>query len=405
MNHQWDKIWINGLIATCVDGYGLLEMAAIAVKDDRITWVGRMAELTDAPEVLAQDVYDVKGRCITPGLIDCHTHLVFAGNRAREFELRLQGMSYEAIAREGGGIQSTVKATRAATEEELYQQSARRACALLASGVTTVEIKSGYGLDLETEEKMLRVAKRLEKSLPVTICTTFLGAHCVPAEYLGKSQDYIEYVCGEMLPAIAEKKLATAVDVFCEKIAFDLAQTERVFQTATSLGLRVKCHSEQLSDSGSAELAANYDALSVDHLEHVSTAGIKAIAKSGTVAVLLPGAYYFLREKKMPPVNLLRHHQVAMAISTDCNPGTSPIMSLTLVMNMACTLFGMTPEETLLGVTANAAKALGIYDDYGTLATGKKADLVVWDVQHPAELSYYLGVTLAHQIVKHGEVY
>lgn len=405
MNRQWDKIWINALAVTCIDGYGLIENAAIGVKNGCIVWVGRTQDLASPADELADEVYDVKGRCITPGLIDCHTHLVFAGNRAREFELRLQGMSYEAIAKEGGGIQSTVKATRLASEEDLYQQSAKRALALHASGATTVEIKSGYGLDLATEEKMLRVARSIGETIPMNVCRTFLGAHCIPSEYLGKANEYVSYVCNAMLPIIAEKRLATAVDVFCEKIAFDLGQTERVFQTAKKYGLRIKCHSEQLSDSGSAELAAHYQALSVDHLEHVSPGGIKAIAKSGTVAVLLPGAYYFLREKKMPPVTALRQHNVPIAIATDCNPGTSPMMSLPLVMNMACTLFCMTPEEALLGVTVNAAKALGIDQDYGVISRGKKADLIVWDVQHPAELSYYMGVSLAHQIVKHGEVY
>lgn len=389
MDKKWDKLYINALLATCEGGYGLIPDAALAVLDGRIAWLGKMTEPLDCPESLAQEVVDVKGQCLTPGLIDCHTHLVFGGNRANEFEMRLNGATYEQIAQQGGGIQSTVAATRALSEDELFQQSLPRARALCASGVTTLEIKSGYGLDLETEIKMLRVAKRIGEELNVRVCRTFLGAHTVPREYKDNSDAYVDYVCNDMLPRVAQEKLAEAVDVFCEKIAFSLAQTERVFQTAQKLGLRVKCHAEQLSDSGAAALAAKYQALSVDHLEHVSQAGVEAIAQAGTVAVLLPGAFYFLRETKLPPIALLRQHDVPIAIASDCNPGTSPVTSLTLMMNMACTLFRLTPEEALLGVTQHAAKALGLEKEIGTLTVGKRAEIKVWNVSHPRELAYY----------------
>lgn len=405
MNQEWDKIWINGQVATCDDGYGLIENAAVACQAEKIVWVGRMCDLPAAPDLLAKEVHELQGRCMTPGLIDCHTHVVFGGNRANEFEKRLQGVSYQEIAKQGGGIQSTVTATRKASEQELYDQSVRRAHALHMSGVTTMEIKSGYGLDLATELKMLRVAKDLATHLPLTVCTTFLGAHTVPAEYKEKADDYIAYVCDEMLPAVAEEKLASAVDVFCESIAFNLKQTENVFKAAKKHDLQIKCHAEQLTDSGCAVLAAKYQAKSVDHLEYVSVEGIKALARSGTVAVMLPGAYYYLREKQHPPIELLREHGVPMAVATDCNPGTSPMLSLTLAMNMACTLFRMTPEEALSGVTKHAAQALGMLEVCGTITVGKKADLVIWDVQHPAELSYYIGGNLVRQIIKDGMIY
>ncbi|WP_407641501.1 imidazolonepropionase [Aquicella lusitana] len=390
-------------MATCEQGYGLIQEAAIAVKEGTIAWLGAMNALPGKPDALADQVYDVKGYCLTPGLIDCHTHLIYAGNRASEFEMRLQGVSYEEIARRGGGIQSTVRATRQASFETLLQASLKRARALLASGVTTVEIKSGYGLDWDTELKILRVAKRIEELLPMTVCTTFLGAHTIPVEYREAPDAYVDLVCEEMIPKVAREKLASAVDVFCEKIAFNLQQTERVFKTAKQHGLAVKCHSEQLSDSGSASLAAAYQALSVDHLEHISEAGIKAIAQSGTVAVLLPGAYYFLREKAQPPVELLRQHRVPMAIATDCNPGTSPLLSLLIALNMACTLFRLTPEEALTGVTRYAAKALGLHKQ-GTLTLGNYADFAVWEAAHPAELAYYIGGNPLRQLVKRGKI-
>lgn len=400
-NKRWDDLWINCLLATCENNglpYGAIENAAIAVKDGKIAWVGPVAELRDA----ATTVHDLKGKCVTPGLIDCHTHLVYAGNRYREFELRLKGATYEEIARAGGGIRSTVAATRMVSEEELLQQSLQRARALLAEGVTTLEIKSGYGLDLTTELKILRVAKKLGEILPVTVTLTFLGAHALPPEFQDRADDYIDLVCNVMIPAVADEKLATAVDVFCEKIAFNLAQTQRVFEAAKKYGLGIKCHAEQLSDSGSAALAAEFHALSVDHLEFLSEKNIVALAKSETVAVVLPGAFYFLREKQKPPIELLRKHKVPMAISTDCNPGTSPVTSLLLMLNMACTLFGFTAEEALLGVTRHAAQALGLSKTHGTLAVGKVADFVVWDIAHPAELAYQIGLNSCQKIVKNG---
>ncbi len=402
---QWDSLWINGLIATCEQGYGLIENAAIAAKDGKIAWLGAMQDLPGAPEDLAFEVFDLEQRCLTPGLIDCHTHLVYAGNRANEFQMRLTGKSYEDIAREGGGIQSTVKSTRSASEDELLKLSMPRLHSLIASGVTTVEIKSGYGLDLETELKILRVAQYLEDIFPITIKRTFLGAHTIPPEYREKADDYVDLICNNMIPVIAENKLAEAVDVFCEKIAFTLQQTEEIFKAAKHHGLTIKCHSEQLTDSNSAALAAKYQALSVDHLEHLSENGIEAIAHSGTVAVLLPGAFYFLKEKKMPPINSLRKNNVPIAIATDCNPGTSPCASILIIMNMACTQFGLTPEEALVGVTHNAAKALGMNKTHGTLTIGKVADFSIWNIKHPDELSYYLGMILLDRIVKEGESY
>lgn len=404
MNRQWDAIWINATLVTCENGYGIIEQAALAVKDGKIAWIGDMAALPADLEQQVEFIHDVSGACITPGLIDCHTHLVYAGNRAYEFELRLEGVSYEEIAKKGGGIQSTVSQTRGASEEDLLQQVLIRARTMLANGVTTIEIKSGYGLDLETEIRILQVAKRIGEILPITVKKTFLGAHTFPKEFKNNPEQYVDLVCNEMLPAIAELDLADAVDVFCEGIAFNLAQTKRVFAKANELGLPVKCHSEQLSDSNSAALAAKYNALSVDHLEYLSEDGVKAIAAAGTTAVVLPGAYYYLREVKKPPIDMLRSAQVPLAIATDCNPGTSPIMSLPVIMNMACTLFRMTPEEALLGVTQNAAKALGMADSHGTLTVGKIADLAVWDIGYPAELAYYIGNQPLMQLVKEGHV-
>lgn len=401
-NKQWDVIWTNAVIATMMPGvgYGLLENAALAVKNGKVAWIGSMSDLHAKPETLALTVRDVQGKCITPGFVDCHTHLVYAGNRCHEYAMRLSGASYEAIAKAGGGIRSTVLATRAASEEELLEQSLKRARALMQSGVTTLEIKSGYGLDLETEIKILRVAKKIAEILPLHVVTSFLGAHAVPLEYQGKTDAYVDLVCDQMIPVIAEERLADNVDVFCETIGFTLSQTEKVFKMAKKYGLGIKCHAEQLSDSGSARLAASYQALSVDHLEHLSEEGVKALAESGTVAVLLPGAFYFLRETHKPPVALLREYKVPMAISSDCNPGTSPVTSLLLILNMACTFFGLTPEEALLGVTRHAAKALGLEKTHGSLEIGKVADIAVWDVKHPEELVYYLGMDLLHDVVK-----
>ncbi len=334
------------------------------------------------------------GAWVTPGLIDCHTHLVFAGNRAREWEMRAQGASYEDIARAGGGILSTVRATRAESEDTLAQSAAQRARAMAAQGVTTIEIKSGYGLDLESETKMLRAAARAGELANVRVTRTFLGAHALPPEYKDNRAGYLDLICEQMIPAVAREKLAVAVDAFCETIAFTPAETERVFAAAKAHGLRVKLHAEQLSDCGGAILAAKYDALSADHLEHLSQAGVDAMARAGTVAVLLPTAFYFLRETKMPPAEALRHAGVPMAIATDCNPGTSPVVSPLVALNMACTLFGMTPEEALTGMTCYAAQALGLQSEIGTLEIGKSADLAVWNISEPAELAYWIGADL-----------
>jgi imidazolonepropionase len=401
---QWDAIWINGLVATCEGSYGLIQEAGVAVKNGCIAWVGKMSDLPGLPEDLAEDVYDAIGCTLTPGLIDCHTHLVYAGNRAHEFEQRLQGISYAEIAAQGGGIQSTVAATRQASEEELLQQSLPRAQALMASGVTTLEIKSGYGLDWPTELKILTVAQRIQEILPLTVSKTFLGAHSLPPEYKDQADAYIDLVCDTMLSNVANEKLADAVDVFCEHIAFNLEQTERVFKAAKKVGLKLKCHAEQLSASGAAALAAKHHALSVDHLEYLTQQGVEAIAQSQTVAVLLPGAYYFLRELTLPPLSLLRQYQVPIAIASDCNPGTSPIMSLLLILNLACTQYSMTPEEALLGVTCAAAKALGMEMKIGSLTVGKSADMAVWEVSHPSLLAYYMGNNPLRQLIKNGKI-
>ena len=387
------QVWTHARVATLAAGtpqpYGLIEDGALAVQDGRIAWVGPRGELPQQWRKGSIE-HDARGALITPGLIDCHTHLVWAGDRAAEFEARLNGASYEDIARAGGGIVSTVRATRAADEADLLAQSRRRLRALLSEGVTTVEIKSGYGLSLEAEARCLRVARRLAEVERVSVRTTFLGAHALPPEFAGRPDDYIDEVC-RMMGELHSQGLADAVDAFCETIGFSSAQTRRVFDRARALGLPVKLHAEQLSDSGGAELAASYGALSCDHLEWLSEAGVRAMAEAGTVAVLLPGAFYFLRDTRVPPLALLRRHGVAMAVSTDCNPGTSPCTSLLLMLNMACTLFRLTPEEALAGVTRHAARALGLADR-GMLAPGLRADFVLWDVRSPAELSYALGL-------------
>ena len=401
---SWNHVWTNARLVTMAEtgaSYGLIEDGALAVAGGRIAWIGAMSALARQPSAAGAPVHDAKGRCITPGLIDCHTHLVYGGSRAQEFERRLEGATYEEIARAGGGIRATVAATRALSEDALYDASRPRLEALLAEGVTTVEIKSGYGLDTDSEAKSLRVARRLGRDLPVTIAATFLGAHALPPEYANRSDAFIELVVSEMLPAVAREGLADAVDAFCEGIGFTPAQTERVFQAARKLGLPVKLHAEQLSNLGGAALAARYGALSADHLEYIDEAGVRAMAEAGTVAVLLPGAFYFLREKQLPPIDLFRKHGVPIAISTDCNPGTSPVTSLLLMLNMACTLFRMTPEQALAGVTRNAARALG-FKDRGTLEAGNQADFVVWDIAEPAELSYRFGFNPAAEIVKAG---
>ncbi|MBL8511718.1 MAG: imidazolonepropionase [Betaproteobacteria bacterium] len=386
-----DTLFWNVHLATMTggpDSLGEIPNAALAIKDGCIAWLGPMSELPYGFK--ADKEYQGNGGWLTPGLIDCHTHLVFAGNRAKEFEQRLQGASYEDIARQGGGILSTVRATRAATESELYAASAERLQTLIAEGVTTLEIKSGYGLELATELKMLRVARALGRRHLVEIKTSFLGAHALPPEFAGQAGDYIDHLCKRMLPAVAKADLADAVDAFCENIAFSPQQIRRVFTAAQKLGLKLKLHAEQLSDQGGAALAADFGALSADHLEYVCDAGIRRMAEAGTVAVLLPGAFYFLRETRLPPIDCLRQAGVPLAVASDLNPGSSPLVSLLVAMHMAATLFRLTPAEVLRGVTVNAAQALGL-TDRGTLAVGQRADLALWAVESPAELCYWLG--------------
>ena len=396
----FDQLWTNARIATMRgNALGLIEQGAIASLGDRITWIGNAA---DAPIADATVVHDCAGALMTPGLIDCHTHLVFAGNRAQEFEQRLNGTSYEDIANAGGGILSTVRATREASEAELLEQSEPRLHVLMAEGVTTIEIKSGYGLDLESERKMLRVARELGRRNAIGVVTTFLGAHALPMEFAGRADDYVDFVCDQLLPVVAREKLADAVDAFCDKIGFTRAQTQRIFEAARRLGLPVKLHTEQLTNQRGAALAAEFGALSADHLEYLDAAGVAAMAKAGTVAVLLPGAFYVLRETKLPPIELLRKSGVAIAIASDLNPGTSPIVSLQANMHLACTLFRLTPTEVLRGVTVNAARALGLHHDRGTLAAGKRADWCVWDVASPVELCYWMGGVRPRRIVANG---
>lgn len=400
-----NSLWTNANLAT-MDGYGkpygIIPNGAIGVTDGKISWLGAMADLPDVPADVSKNVIDCKGALITPGLIDCHTHLIFGGNRIGEFEKRLGGSSYEEIAREGGGIRSTVAATRAASEEDLFESATLRLQKLIDEGVTTIEIKSGYGLDVKTEMKMLRVARRLGKEHSIRVQTTFLGAHTLPAEYSENSRGYIDLVCKEMLPAIAKDSLADAVDVFCEGIAFTVEETRRVFVAATELGLPIKIHAEQLSNLGGTELACEFGALSADHLEYLDEDGVKSMADSGTVAVLLPGAFYFLRETMLPPIESLRSQKVPIAIATDLNPGSSPASSLLMILNMATTLFQLTPEEALAGVTLNASRALGLHDSKGKLAIGFDADFVIWDIKEPAELSYWIGNTKPTSIVLAG---
>ncbi len=392
-------ILTHATLATMTGGYGLVPDAALILEGDRIAWTGPAADLprTDLP------THDLQGRLVTPALIDCHTHIVFGGDRAREFEMRLQGASYEEVARAGGGILSTVTATRSASEDDLFSQSLPRLDAILAGGAGTVEVKSGYGLDIDTELRMLRVARRLGATRPVTVRTTFLGAHAVPPDYRDRPDDYLTEQAIPALRAAHAEGLVDAVDAFCEGIAFSPAQVDRLFTEARRLGLPVKLHAEQLSNLHGAALAARHCALSADHLEYLDDDGARAMAAAGTVAVILPGAFYTLRETQMPPVALLRQHGVPMAVATDCNPGSSPMTSLTLAMNMACTLFRLTPEEALLGTTAHAARALGL-TDRGTLALGQRADLAVWDARHPAELAYRIGATPLHARIHGGDL-
>ena len=384
--------------ATMQGGYGLIPDAAVLIEGDCIAWIGpRM----DAPQ--AEKTIDCNGRLLTPGLIDAHTHIVFGGNRAAEFEQRLNGASYADIARAGGGILSTVTATRAATEDGLVAQALPRLDAMIRQGATTVEVKSGYGLTIDDELKMLRAARRLATLRPVTITTTHLAAHAIPPEYAGRADAYIEDVAIPSLRAAHAEGLVDAVDAFCETIAFSPAQVDRLFAAARALGLRVKLHAEQLTDQGGASLATRYAALSADHLEYLSAEGIADMAVTGTIATILPGAFYTLRETQMPPIAALRAAGVPMAVATDCNPGSSPMTSLPLAMNMACTLFRMTPEEALLGTTAHAARALGL-TDRGTLSPGLRADLCLWNAQHPAEISYHIGAYSLHKSIIGGQV-
>ena len=397
----WDSLWTNVNLATMADGdaaYGAIENGALAIQDGRIAWVGAASEL---PHRDAGEIIDGGGGWMTPGLIDCHTHLVFAGDRSGEFEQRLTGVSYEEIARAGGGIARTVAATRQASHAELEEAAGRRLACLLAEGVTTIEIKSGYGLDRATEIKMLEVARSLDGGHPVDVRTTFLGAHALPREFADDRAGYLDLVCTQVMPEVAERGLADAVDAFCEGIAFAPDEVARVFEAARALGLPVKLHADQLSDLGGAALAARFGALSADHLEYVSEEGIRAMAAAGTVAVLLPGAFYTLRERQKPPVELFRRHGVPIALATDCNPGSSPIVSILAILNMACTLFGLTPEDALAGVTRHAARALGL-DDRGTLAVGKRADLALWRIHRPAELSYWFGFAPLDLVLRDG---
>ncbi|MBJ9974945.1 imidazolonepropionase [Pseudomonas sp. S75] len=393
-------LWQHCHVATMAGGrYSIIEDAAIVTQAGSIEWIGPQAELSP---VDAERVVDLGGAWVTPGLIDCHTHAVFGGNRSGEFEQRLQGVSYAEIAAQGGGIASTVRATRAASEDDLLASARQRVLALLREGVTTLEIKSGYGLDLANERKMLRVARRLAEELPVTIRTTCLAAHALPPEYAGRADDYIALVCEQMLPALAAEGLVDAVDAFCEHLAFSPAQVERVFLKAHELGLPVKLHAEQLSSLHGSSLAARHHALSADHLEFMTEEDAIAMAEAGTVAVLLPGAFYFLRETQLPPMDALRRHGVKIALSSDLNPGTSPVLSLRLMLNMGCTLFRLTPEEALAGVTLHAAMALGLGDSHGSLEVGKVADFIAWQIDRPADLAYWLGGELPRRIVRLG---
>ena len=376
---------------TAIDApYGAIENAALAIKNGKIAWLGKQSDLPSF-DVFATPTLSIKGQWLTPGLIDCHTHLVFAGSRSQEFEQRLQGVSYEQIAAQGGGIASTVAATRLADREQLFVDGKDRLNTLLAEGVTTVEIKSGYGLDVKNELKILEVARLLGEHHPIDIITTFLGAHALPPEYKGRTDEFINLVCTDMLEQVVANNLADAVDVFCENVGFSYEQTEQVFEAAKKHNLPIKCHAEQLSNQRGAQLVAKFKGLSADHIEYLDEDGVKAMAQAGTIAVLLPGAFYFLRETQLPPIELLQKYKVPIAIASDFNPGTSPLCSLQLMMNMACTLFRLTPEQSLAGVTRNAALALGL-NDRGVLKVGARADIAHWQIGHPSQLSYQFGV-------------
>jgi imidazolonepropionase len=398
MTLRWDGLLVNARLVTLAGdtGYGVVENGALGWREGVLVFAGAMDSLPAPPDALADTFIDARGDWVTPGLVDCHTHVVFGGNRAGEFEQRLQGASYEDIARAGGGIVSTVRATRAASEDDLFAQSLPRARALRDDGVTTLEIKSGYGLDLENERKMLRVARRIGAGLGITVRTTFLGAHALPPEYAGHADDYIGAVC-DWLPLLHAEGLVDAVDAFCERIGFTAAQTQRVFETARALGLPVKLHADQLSDGGGAALVAGFGGLSADHVEYTSEAGVAAMKQAGSVAVLLPGAFHVLRETRLPPLDAFRAQGVPMAVATDCNPGTSPLQSLRLAMSLACTHFRLTPEEALRGATVHAARALGL-SDRGRLQAGQRADFVRWRIGQPAQLAYWLGGDLVSAV-------
>lgn len=403
---HWQTLWLNVNLATMTEsgqGYGEITQAALAISEGKIAWLGKQIDLPEYNSELVEEI-DGKNQWLTPGLIDCHTHLVYGGHRANEFEMRLQGKSYQEIAEAGGGIVSTVAATREASEQALFDSALPRLTALHQEGVTTVEIKSGYGLETATELKMLRVAEKLSQQLPITIKRTFLGAHALPIEFKGNAEGYLAVVCNEMIPQVAQQQLADTVDVFCENIGFNLVQTERVFACAKEHGLAIKVHAEQLSDLGGTQLAAQYQALSSDHVEFLSEEGVQAMAKADMTAVLLPGAFYFLRETQLPPIEALRKHGVPIAIATDVNPGSSPICSLQLMLNMTCTLFRLTPAEALAGVTCNGAKALGLDACKGQLAVGFDADIAVWDINQPAQLCYQFGVNPLSVLIQAGKV-
>ena len=402
---KWDHLIINVNLATMAGtGYGALENAALAFSNGRIAWIGRIGELPDAPQECAETVTSAGGMWATPGLVDCHTHLMFSGQRVSDFEARLEGKTYAEIAAAGGGIRSTVAATRASSETALIDETAARLRHLLAEGVTTIEIKTGYGLDTETELRMLRAIQRLDDRSPLRVVPTFLGAHALPEEYAGRPDAYIDLICEEMLPAIAEGDLAALVDAYLEPgVGFERPAVERLFGAARDAGFSLRLHADQFSASGGAEVAASFGALSADHLEYASVAGVKAMAESGTVAVLLPGAFYFLGETQRPPIAALREAGVPIAVATDANPGTSPLSSMVTAMNMACILFGLTPVEALRGATIHAARALGLDRDIGSLEVGKVADVALWEIDHPTELSYWLGGRRCRQSFLRGE--
>ncbi|KXV59924.1 imidazolonepropionase [Acetobacter senegalensis] len=395
---MWDTLWTDVHLATMApsrvtesDPYGCIKNATIAQKDGIITWVGKEEDLSGSPHTLAKNVHSMGGHWATPGLVDAHTHLVYAGDRSNEFARRLEGISYQQIAKEGGGINATVTATRAASEDTLLELAIQRAKKMIAGGTTTIEVKSGYGLTLEDELKLLRVARNLEKHLPIRVHTTFLGAHALPPEYQNKQKAYVSALIEEMLPRVAKEKLADSVDAFCETIAFTPSEVAQVFEAATALNLPVRIHADQMSDSNSCSLAAHFKALSADHVEYANEEGAKAMAKAGTVAMLLPGAFYFIRETKVPPIDWFRKYNVPMGLATDCNPGTSPVLDMTTIMNMACTLMRLTPAEALHGATTIGAQALGLQKHIGVLQEGYSADMSFWPVSGPHELSYWIG--------------